>query len=71
MQISKKSSYLSDKMHLEKVIGQNIIKTYIRAPEGCPIIVSKYLLWVHFVTKVSLTVLESVSKEDSFELFMT
>jgi hypothetical protein len=28
------------------------------------------LLWVHFVTKVSLTVLESVSKEDSFELFM-
>jgi hypothetical protein len=59
-------------MHLEKVTGQNVIKTCIRAPEeGCAIIVSKYLVWVHFVTEVSLTVLESVSKEDSFELFMT
>jgi hypothetical protein len=47
-------------MHLEKV-----------TEEGCAIIVSKYLVWVHFVTKVSLNVLESVSKEDPFELFMT
>jgi hypothetical protein len=58
-------------MYLEKVTGQNVIKTYIRAPEeGCVIIVSKYLVRVHFVTKVSLTVLESVSKEYSLELFM-
>jgi hypothetical protein len=26
MQISKKSSYLSDKMHLEKVTGKNVMK---------------------------------------------
>jgi hypothetical protein len=33
MQISKKSSYLRDKMHLEKVTGKNVMKTYNRAPE--------------------------------------
>jgi hypothetical protein len=26
MQISKKSIYLSDKMHLEKITGKNVIK---------------------------------------------
>jgi hypothetical protein len=54
------------------LLAKMLLKTCIRAPEeGCAIIFSKYLVWVHFVIKVSLTVLESVSKEDSFELFMT
>jgi hypothetical protein len=35
MQISKKLSYLNDKLHLEKVTGKNVMKNilYNRAPE--------------------------------------
>jgi hypothetical protein len=28
MQLSKKSSYLSEKMHIEKVTGKNVMKCY-------------------------------------------
>jgi hypothetical protein len=34
MQISKKSSYLIDKMHLEKLQAKILQKTYYGAPEG-------------------------------------
>jgi hypothetical protein len=32
MQISRNSSYLSDKMHLEKVTGKNVMKKTIIGP---------------------------------------
>jgi hypothetical protein len=55
MQISKKASYLSDKMHLEKVTGKNCIKkTDKRALKKAePSLFQNILFWVHFVIKVS------------------
>jgi hypothetical protein len=69
MQISKKSSYRSGKMHLEKVAGKNVMKHLYRAPEkGWAIFVSKYIALDECCHKGKFTLLESVSKEDSFQI---
>jgi hypothetical protein len=61
----KESSYLSDKMHLEKVIGKNVMKTYNRAPEkGGVIIVSKYInFWNLYRKRILLISIMTIFNE--------